>query len=240
MVLDPLALPSTSPLTSVILTSLPLTTRTPPVKSLVAVVSVMLFADPAVRSVVPVTNNAPAWVMVPFAMAVRLPLMVLDPFVLPSTSPLVSVILTSLPLTTRTPPVKSLVAVVSVMLFADPAVRSVVPVTNNAPAWVMVPFAMAVRLPLMVLDPLALPSTSPLVSVIWTLFPLTTRTPPVKSLVAVVRVMSFAAPAVKSVVPVIAKAPPWVIGPPATTVRAPLATLEPSALPSISAFLSVI
>ena len=132
------------------LTFLPLVMLTVP-KLLVDVPRLMSFAVPAARVVVPVTASAPTWVIVPPATAVRWPLTVLSALTWPSTRALELVRLTLLSEKTRTAPVKLFAAFVNVMSFAPPEVtRFDVPVTLNAPLWVIAPAVVTVRVPLTV------------------------------------------------------------------------------------------
>ena len=125
---------------SLSVTSFPLLTLTVPPKVLTAS-SVMSLAPPAVRLVVPVTLRAPLSVIDPLAVTARLPLIAEAP----RSMPLVSLIVTFLPLTTLTAPPK-LLAAESVMSLAEPAARVVVPGTPRLPLCVIGPLASTVRL----------------------------------------------------------------------------------------------
>ena len=114
-------------------TFLPLTTLTAPTK-LLASSSVMSLAAPAPRLVVPAIERLPLSVIVPLAVTARLPLIVEAP----RSMELVSTSVTFLPLTTLTEPVKSL-ALSSVMSLPEPAVSSVLPLTDRLPLSVIAP-----------------------------------------------------------------------------------------------------
>ena len=116
--------------------------------------------EPAAVALTPTADTTPELVIAPPEVTVRLPLIVEAPR---SMAP-VSLSVTFLPLTTLTALTKSL-ALLSVMLLAEPAVRVVVPVTARAPLSVMEPFAVTVRLPLIVdalrsIAPVSLSKTS--------------------------------------------------------------------------------
>ena len=135
----------------------------------------MSLAPPAVRLVVPVTLRSPLSVIAPWAVTVRLPLIVEAP----RSMALVSLSDTFLPLTTLTAPPKSFAAS-SVMSLPEPAVSVVVPVIERLPLSVIVPFAVTARLPLIV----EAPRSMELVSLSDTFLPRTTLTAPPKLLAA--------------------------------------------------------
>ena len=89
---------------------------------------------PAASVVTPDTFSAPLSVIAPPAVTVRLPLIVEAP----RSMELVSTSVTFLPLTTLTEPVKSL-ALSSVMSLPEPAVSSVLPLTDRLPLSVIAP-----------------------------------------------------------------------------------------------------
>ena len=116
-------------------------------------------------------------------------------------------------------------------VLAAEAVKDVVPVTTSVPVCESGPPVVRARVPVTV-EAL---STRALVSVSDTLFPLVMPTL-LKSLPALVRVMSFATPAASVVVPVTVAAPLWVRAPLVVTLRLPLTVEVPNtrALASVS------
>ena len=183
-------------------------------KLLVPVVKVMLLPEPAAKVVVPVTAKAPDWVMAPLVVTPRVPLTVLAP----SANALASVMLTLLPEVTATV-LKSLVPVFKVILLREPAANIVVPVTANAPDWVIAPLEVMPKVPLTVLAP----KIMALASVMPTLLPELMLK--VLKLLALFKVMLLPEPAAKVVAPVTVNAPDWVMAPLVVTPKVPLTVL---------------
>ena len=156
------------PTSSISVTFRPLTTLTAPPNPL-SLSSVMSFAAPAVSVVVPEITMSPLSVIEPLAVTVRLPLTVEAPR---SMAP-VSLSDTFRPLTTLTAPPKLLESL-SVMSLAEPAVRVVVPATDRLPLSVIEPLAVTARLPLIV----EAPKSRPAMVLRVTFLPLTTLTAP--------------------------------------------------------------
>src|SRR5438128_531831 len=207
---DTVEAPKMRALTSRTLTLLPLVTATV-LKLLAALFRVMLLAAPAASVVTPVTARAPLWVTAPAVVTPKVPEIVEAP----RSRALASVRLTLSPLVTPTV-LKSLPALLSVMLLAAPAARVVIPVTFRAPLWVTAPAVVTFRVP----DTVEAPKMRALTSRTLTLLPLVTATV-LKLLAALFRVMLLAAPAASVVTPVTARAPLWVTAPAVVTPKVP-------------------
>ena len=116
-------------------------------------------------------------------------------------------------------PVRALEALLRVIdLSSAFVVKLDVPDTVRAPVWVMASSAVTDSVP----ETTDAPSTKALASFKITLLPLVMMTAPVKSLVAVSRVMSLADPAASVVVPDTVRAPVCVMAPPDVAERVPV------------------
>ena len=215
--------------TSVTLLPLAMLSVLPP-KLLAAWLRLMLLALPAVKLIAllaPFAVNAPLWVIAPPAVRFKSP----DTVDAPRISALALLTATSLPLTTAS--VLNRLAEPSVMLLA-PAVNVAVlatVLTEIMPDWVILPpLEVTFKSPETVEAPRMMP---PVVSLSATLLPLTTATEE-KLFACVLRVMSFAAPAVMVAAPVTLTTPDCVILPPAVNANVPLIADAPRSMPLLS------